>query len=59
MVWLKGLLAFPGGRGIIPQDIIAMSKAVYKVRIGGIWPPAEVAAKVRKLLIKAGTDYLN
>ena len=42
-----------------PQDIIEMSKAVYKVRIGGIWHLAEVTAKVRKLLIKAGIDYLN
>ncbi|MDR1637948.1 MAG: transposase [Treponema sp.] len=42
-----------------PQDIIEMSKAVYKVRIRGTWYLAEVTAKVRKLLIKAGIDYLN
>jgi IS4 transposase len=42
-----------------PQDIIKMSKAVYKVRIRGTWYLAEVTAKVRKLLIKAGIDYLN
>jgi hypothetical protein len=42
-----------------PQDIIEMSKAVYKVRIQGAWHLAEVTAKVRKLLIKAGIDYLN
>jgi transposase len=42
-----------------PQDIIEMSKAVYKVKIGGSWHLAELTAKVRKLLIKAGIDYLN
>jgi hypothetical protein len=36
-----------------------MSKAVYKVRIRGTWYLAEVTAKVRKLLIRAGIDYLN
>jgi hypothetical protein len=41
------------------QDIIEMSKAVYKVRIRETWHLAEVTAKVRKLLIKAGIDYLN
>jgi hypothetical protein len=42
-----------------PQDIIEMSKAVYKMRIRGTWYLAEITAKVRKLLIKAGIDYLN
>jgi hypothetical protein len=42
-----------------PQDIIEMSKTVYKLRIQGTWHLAEVTAKVRKLLIKAGIDYLN
>jgi hypothetical protein len=41
------------------QGIIEMSKAVYKVRIGESRHLAEVIAKVRKLLIKAGIDYLN
>jgi IS4 transposase len=41
------------------QDIMEMSKAVYRVRIGGSWHPAELTAKVRKLLIKPGIDYLN
>jgi hypothetical protein len=42
-----------------PKDIIEMSKTVYKVRIRGTWYLAEVATKVRKLLVKAGIDYLN
>jgi hypothetical protein len=42
-----------------PLDIIEMSKAVYQMRIGGNWHLAEVTAKVRKLLAKAGIDYLN
>jgi hypothetical protein len=29
------------------------------MRIGGNWHLAEVTAKVRKLLAKAGIDYLN
>jgi hypothetical protein len=36
-----------------------MSKTVYKLKIGGAWRLAEVTAKVRKLLVKAGIDYLN
>jgi hypothetical protein len=36
-----------------------MSKTVYKLRIGGTWRLAEVTARVRKLLTKAGIDYLN
>jgi hypothetical protein len=39
--------------------LIEMSKAVYKVRIRGTWYLAEVTAKARKPLIKAGIDYLN
>jgi hypothetical protein len=42
-----------------PQDIIEMSKAVYHMKIGGSWHLAEVTAKVRKLLAKAGIDYLT
>ncbi|MDR2743004.1 MAG: transposase, partial [Treponema sp.] len=42
-----------------PKDIIEMSKAVYKLRIQGTRHLAEVTAKVRKLLVKAGIDYLN
>jgi hypothetical protein len=41
------------------KDIIEMSKTVYKLKIGGTWRLAEVTAKVRKLLAKAGIDYLN
>ncbi|MDR0709845.1 MAG: hypothetical protein LBF77_07240 [Spirochaetaceae bacterium] len=47
----------PGNRS--PKDIIGISKAVYKLRIQGTWHPAGVTAKVRKLLVKAGTDHLN
>jgi hypothetical protein len=36
-----------------------MSKTVYKLRIGGDWRLAGVTARVRKLLAKAGIDYLN
>jgi IS4 transposase len=42
-----------------PKDMIEMSKTVYKLKIGGAWRLAEVTAKVRKLLAKAGIDYLN
>jgi hypothetical protein len=42
-----------------PQDIIEMSKTVCQVRPQGTWHLAGVTAKVRKLLIKAGIDYLN
>jgi hypothetical protein len=42
-----------------PKDMIEMSKTVYKLRIGGTWRLAEVTAKLRKLLVKAGIDYLN
>jgi hypothetical protein len=42
-----------------PKDIIEISKAIYQVRIGGTWHLAELTAKVRKLLSKAGIDYLN
>jgi hypothetical protein len=42
-----------------PRDIIEMSKTVCKVRIQGTWQLVEVIAKLRKMLIKAGIDYLN
>jgi hypothetical protein len=42
-----------------PKDIIEMSKTVYQMGIGGTWHLAEVTAKLRKLLAKAGLDYLN
>jgi hypothetical protein len=41
------------------KDIIEMSKTVYKLRIGGDWHLAEVTARVRKLLAKAGINYQN
>jgi hypothetical protein len=42
-----------------PKDMIEMGKTVYKLRIGGTWRLAEVTARVKKLLTKAGIDCLN
>jgi hypothetical protein len=42
-----------------PKDIIELSKAICKVKIGGVWHQAEITEKTRKLFAKIGIDYLK
>jgi hypothetical protein len=42
-----------------PKDIIEISKAIYKMKIRGVWHRSELTQKVIKLFAKIGIDYLN
>jgi hypothetical protein len=43
----------------LSEDMIGVSKTVYRLKTGGTWRLAEVTAKVRKPLAKAGIGCLN
>jgi transposase len=42
-----------------PKDIIELSKAIYKMKIRGIWHRSEITERTRKLFAKIGIDYLK
>jgi ribosomal protein S30 len=42
-----------------PKDIIEQSKAIYQMKIRGVWHRSEITDKTRKLFAKIGIDYLN
>jgi transposase len=42
-----------------PKDIIELSKAIYKMKIKGVWHRSEITQKVKLLFAKIGIDYLN
>jgi hypothetical protein len=41
-----------------PKDIIELSKAIYKMKIRGVWNRSEITQKHQKLFAKIGIDYL-
>ena len=41
-----------------PKDIIELSKAIYKMKIRGVWHCSEITLKVKNLFAKIGIDYL-
>jgi len=42
-----------------PKDIIELSKAIYKMKIRGVWHRSEITQKTIKLFAKIGIDYLT
>jgi len=42
-----------------PKDMIEHSKAIYKMKINGLWHRSETTEKIRKLFAKIGIDYLK
>jgi hypothetical protein len=42
-----------------PKDIIEFSKAIYKMKIRGVWHISEITEKIQKLFAKIGIDYLT
>jgi len=42
-----------------PKDIIEQSKAIYKMKIRGVWHCSEITEKTKKLFAKIGIDYLT
>ena len=42
-----------------PKDIIELSKAIYKMKIRGVWHRSEITQKLIKLFAKIGIDYLT
>ena len=42
-----------------PKDIIEISKAVYKMKIRGVWQRSEITMKHQKIFNKIGIDYLT
>ena len=42
-----------------PKDIIELSKAIYKMRIRGVWHRSEITKKTKELFGKIGIDYLT
>jgi len=41
-----------------PKDVIELSKAIYKMKIKGIWHRSEITDKTKKMFAKIGIDYL-
>jgi transposase len=42
-----------------PKDIIEQSKAIYKMKIRGVWHRSEITVKCQRLFAKIGIDYLK
>jgi len=42
-----------------PKDIIELSKAIYKMKIRGVWYRSEITLKVKQLFAKIEIDYLT
>jgi transposase len=42
-----------------PKDIVELSKAIYKMKIRGVWHRSEITQKTIKLFDKIGIDYLT
>jgi transposase len=42
-----------------PKDIMEQSKAIYQMKIRGVWHRSEITEKARKLFAKIGIDYLT
>jgi hypothetical protein len=42
-----------------PKDIIELSKAIYKMKIKGVWHLSEITQKTKELFMKIGIDYLT
>jgi hypothetical protein len=42
-----------------PRDIVELSKAIYKMKIRGIWHCSEITLKMQRLFSKIGIDYLT
>jgi hypothetical protein len=42
-----------------PKDIIEQSKAIYNMKIRGVWHRSEITKKTRELFAKIGIDYLK
>ena len=42
-----------------PKDIIEFSKAIYKMKIKGVWHRSEITQKAKELFAKIGIDYLT
>jgi len=42
-----------------PKDIIELSKAIYKMKIRGVWHRSEMTVKTQELFAKIGIDYLK
>ena len=41
-----------------PEDIIELSKSIYKMKIKGVWHRSEITHKTSQLFAKIGIDYL-
>jgi hypothetical protein len=42
-----------------PKDIIECSKAIYKMKIRGLWIQSEITKKMQRLFAKIDIDYLT